>query len=229
MTMPPRRYELEPEAGRPLFSSAATTLFRVALCVGALVVLLSGGTAYAYFHSSYWNHMGMAQPQPILFSHRHHAGELHIDCRNCHATVEEAAFAGMPSTHACLACHSQLFTDTSMIRPLLESRSGGVPLRWSVVVKLPSHVYFNHSIHVAKGVACFTCHGDVGNMALTVGAQPITMRWCLDCHKDPGPRLSTRDEQFAAVRPKDERPRPELAALYHVRTESLTECATCHH
>jgi Cytochrome c7 and related cytochrome c len=227
--MPPRRDDKVPEAGRPLFSSAATTFFRVALGAGALAVLLTGGTAYAYFHSSYWNHVGMAQTQPVLFSHRHHAGELHIDCRNCHATVEESAFAGMPSTHTCLACHSRLFADTPMIRPLLESRSSGVPLRWSVVARLPSHVYFNHSIHIAKGVACFSCHGDVGAMALTAAAQPTTMRWCLDCHKDPGPRLSPRAEQFDAVRPRDERAQPELAALYHVRTEALTECATCHH
>jgi len=171
----------------------------------------------------------MAEPQPILFSHRHHAGELHIDCRNCHATVEDGAFAGMPSTHTCLTCHSQIFTDTPMIRPLLESRAASVPMRWHVVTKLPSHVYFNHSIHVAKGVACFSCHGDVGAMALTAGAQPLTMRWCLDCHKDPAPRLSPRTELFEAVRPKDEHARPELAALYRVRTESLTDCATCHH
>ena len=227
--MPPGGDEQGTEADRPLFSGAATTFFRVAIGAGALLVVLSGGTAYAYFHSGYWNHLGMAQNQPVLFSHRHHAGELHIDCRNCHATVEESAFAGMPSTHTCLACHSQLFADTPMIRPLLESRSRGVPLRWSVVLRLPSHVYFNHSIHVAKGVACFTCHGDVGAMALTAGAQPITMRWCLDCHRDPGPRLSARAVEFDPVRPRDERPRPELAALYHVRTESLTDCTSCHH
>jgi hypothetical protein len=188
--------------GRPLFSSAATTLFRLALGGGALLVVLSGGTAYAYFHSSYWNHVGMAQNQPILFSHRHHAGELHIDCRNCHSTVEESAFAGMPSTHACLACHSQLFSDTPMIRPLVESQAGGVALRWTVVARVPSHVYFNHSIHVAKGVACFTCHGDVGEMALTKAAQPMTMRWCLDCHRDPAPRLSHKEDLFDAVTPR---------------------------
>ncbi|HZZ20859.1 MAG TPA: cytochrome c3 family protein [Opitutaceae bacterium] len=191
---------------------------------------LTGATAYAYFHSGYWDKVGMAQNQPVLFSHRHHAGELHIDCRNCHATVEDAAFAGMPSTHTCLTCHSQLFKDTQMIRPLIESSEQKIPLRWAVVSRLPRHVYFNHSVHVAKGVACFSCHGDVGSMALMEGAQPLTMRWCLDCHKNPAGRLSPKADIFDAVHPGGApKTGGGLMAFYHVSTASLTECSTCHH
>jgi hypothetical protein len=228
--MPPSRHPHEASTSRPLFSRAATTFYRVVLGGLAGAALLTGATAYAYFHSGYWDNIGMSQNQPILFSHRHHAGELRIDCRNCHATVEDAAFAGMPSTHTCLTCHSQLFKDTPMIKPLLESSERGIPLRWTVVSRLPRHVYFNHSIHVAKGVACFSCHGDVGNMALMEGAQPLTMRWCLDCHKDPSARLSPRSELFDAVHPaKAVGEVPSLMASYHVSTASLTECSTCHH
>jgi hypothetical protein len=190
----------------------------------------SGVMAYAYFHSSYWNRIGIAPAQPILFSHRHHAGELRLDCRNCHATVETSAFAGMPSTKTCLTCHSQIFTNTTMIRPLVQSAVLDVPLQWSRVNQLPAHVYFDHSIHVAKGVACVTCHGQIGTMALTVKGQPLTMRWCLDCHRNPGPRLSPPETIFDAVqsgRPS-EAP-PGLAEFYHVRTDSLTDCSTCHH
>jgi hypothetical protein len=226
---PPRDDADQPE--RPLFSAGASTIFRVFLCGCVLFLFLSGATTYAYFHSTYWNRVGLAQPQPILFSHRHHAGELHIDCRNCHATVETSAFAGMPATHTCLACHSQLFATTTLIRPLVESLARGVPLKWTQVNQLPAHVFFNHGIHVAKGVACTTCHGEIGRMAATVKGQPLTMRWCLDCHRDPGPRLSPPEELFSAFSAgsPSARMRPDLMAFYHVRTGSLVDCSTCHH
>ena len=217
--------------GSALFSAGATTLLRVAIAAIALFLLASGTLAYAYYESSYWNREGVAPLQPILFSHRHHAAELRIDCRNCHSTVETGAFAGMPSTHTCLTCHSQIFTSTSMIRPLLESAAANVPLQWNRVNRLPSHVYFNHSIHIAKGVACTSCHGEVGKTALMMKAEPLTMRWCIDCHQDPSPRLSERSEIFDAVLKAhpDKRTPAELSAFYHVRTDTLTNCSTCNH
>ena len=231
MIHPPRPDPQGGEPERPLFSPAATTIYRVALFGGVLLLFLSGVTAYSYFQSTYWNRVGLAQPQPILFSHRHHAAELHIDCRNCHATVETSAFAGMPATHTCLACHSQLFATTTMIQPLIESAGRDVPLQWTRVNQLPAHVFFNHGVHVAKGVACTTCHGEIGAMALTAKGEPLTMRWCLDCHRDPGPRLSPPEELFLPLTPTAHpaMAHPDLMAFYHVRTESLTDCATCHH
>ncbi len=229
--MSPLSSSRSPAPQEPLFSPRATTVFRVLLAVGVLLVLASGTGAYAYYHSNYWNRIGMAPLQPILFSHRHHAGELRIDCRNCHSTVEDAAFAGMPSTHTCLTCHSQIFTKTVMIQPLVESALQNKPLQWNWVNRLPSYVFFNHGIHVHKGVACTTCHGEVGRMALMVKQEALTMRWCLDCHRDPAPHLSPPEDIFSAFRPAEGRADPErkLADGYHVRTESLTDCATCHH
>ncbi len=231
MIPPARRDPHEGQPERPLFSRAATTVYRVALLGGVLLLCMSGVTTYAYFHSTYWNRIGLAQPQPILFSHRHHTRELHIDCRNCHATVETSAFAGMPATHTCLACHSQLFATTTMIQPLVESSRRDFPLQWTRVNQLPAHVFFDHSIHVAKGVACTTCHGEIGAMALTAKGEPLTMRWCLDCHKNPGPRLSPPEDLFSplshAARPAREH--IDLMAFYRVQTASLTDCATCHH
>jgi Cytochrome c7 and related cytochrome c len=214
-----------------LFSAGATTLLRVSIAGVALLLVASGTAAYAYYHSAYWNREGVAPLQPILFSHRHHAGELRIDCRNCHSTVENAAFAGMPSTHDCLVCHSQIFATTSMIRPLVDSAAANRPLEWNRVNRLPDHVYFNHSIHIAKGVACITCHGEVGKMALTMKGEPLTMRWCIDCHRDPAPHLSDPDAIFSATLGGHRATRPpgELAAYYHIGTESLTDCSTCHH
>jgi Cytochrome c7 and related cytochrome c/Class III cytochrome C family len=217
--------------GSALFTAGATTLLRVAIAGAALLVLASGSLAYAYYQSTYWNRVGVAPMQPILFSHRHHAAELRIDCRNCHGTVETGAFAGMPSTHTCLTCHSQIFTETSMIRPLVQSAATNLPLQWNRVNRLPSHVYFNHSIHIAKGVACITCHGEVGKMALTAKGEPLTMRWCIDCHQDPAPHLSEPSDLFEAVLTVHaaKHTPAQLAEFYRVSTGTLLNCSTCHH
>lgn len=207
-------------------------MFRVALATVAIGTASVGYAAWQYYHSPYWNRLGFAPAQPVLFSHRHHAGELRIDCRNCHTGVETSAFAGLPSTQTCLACHSQIFTDTTMLQPVVLSGATDQPIAWNRVTQLPDHVYFNHSIHVAKGVACTTCHGDVGGLALTAPAQPITMRWCIDCHRDPAPRLQPRDELFSAHPRRTASSRAESEALlrsYQVHVEHLTNCSTCHH
>lgn len=207
-------------------------MLRVAIIAAVLVVTSYGYAVLQYYYSPYWNRVGIRRSQPVLFSHRHHAGELQIDCRYCHATVETAAFAGMPSTHTCLTCHSQIFNDTPMLRPVVASAARDEPLHWQRVNNLPDHVYFNHSIHIAKGVGCTTCHGEIGAMPLTAKGQPLSMRWCLDCHRNPAPNLRPRDEIFAATwtPPKDQQDRGvQLMAEYHVHTSQLTSCSTCHH
>jgi len=176
-------------------------LFRAAIVAAFLFVVSAAYAVFSFYHSPWWTRVGFAPDQPVLFSHRHHAGELRIDCRYCHASVETSAFAGMPSTQTCLSCHSQIFTQTAMLRPVVASLTQNAPLRWNRVSDLPAYVYFDHSIHVTKGVACATCHGNVQDMALTAKARPIDMRWCLDCHRHP----------------------PEAAHPAH-----LTNCSTCH-
>jgi NAD-dependent SIR2 family protein deacetylase len=206
-------------------------MFRWVLSGGVLLVIGSGFIASAYFHSASWYGTGFAPAQPVPFSHRKHAGELRIDCRNCHATVESSAFAGMPSTETCLACHSQLLIDAPELRPVIESDARRVPLQWNRVTRLPDHVFFDHSIHVNKGVGCTTCHGEVGKMGITAKDQPMTMRWCVDCHRDPGPRLRPHSGLFAATSPATRSgPSPaELLRSYHIHPETLTNCSTCHH
>jgi hypothetical protein len=216
----------------PLFRPRANTLFRVALLALALLVVSAGYAAWQYYHSPYWDRIGFAPAQPVLFSHRHHAGELRIDCRYCHATVETSAFAGLPSTHTCLSCHSQIFTDTTMLRPVVLSGAGDRPIAWSRVTRLPNHVYFDHSIHLAKGVACTVCHGDVGHSALLAQAEPLTMRWCIECHRDPAPRLQPHDALFSPHPPSPLPSRADGEALlrsYHIHLDHLTNCSTCHH
>lgn len=220
-------------ASRPtLFKPRANTIFRVALLSAVLGLASVGYAAWQFYHSPYWDRISLAPAQPVLFSHRHHAGELRIDCRYCHATVETSAFAGLPSTHTCLTCHSQLFTDTAMLRPVVLSGAENRPIAWNRVTELPNHVYFNHSIHVAKGVACTECHGDVGRLALTAKRQPLTMRWCIDCHRDPGPRLRPRSAVFSPHPTPSVASRAEgeqLLREYHIDGAHLTNCSTCHH
>jgi len=170
--------------------------------------------------------------QPVPFSHEHHVGGLGIDCRYCHDSVTQSSFAGLPATKVCMTCHSQLWTNAAILAPVRESWRTGTPLAWTRVHSLPGYVYFDHSIHVAKGVGCTTCHGPVDRMPLMYQAATLQMRWCLDCHRDPAKYLRPREDVFSTTYapPADqERLGPELAERYHVRdVQSLTNCSTCH-
>ena len=169
-----------------------------------------------------------AVAQPIPFSHKHHAGDDGIDCRYCHVTVETAAFAGLPSTRICLTCHSQLFAGAGVLEPLRRSAATGRPIAWNRVHRLPDFVYFDHHVHVAKGVACVECHGRVDQMPLTWRTSPLQMQWCLACHRDPAPHLHARDDVFRMDAP---RPTPqETAQLARGLADErrLTDCSICH-
>lgn len=215
----------------PLFRPGATGWFRAALLAIGVFTAFTAYAAWEYYHSPWWDREGFTPSQPVLFSHRHHALELRIDCRFCHASVENSAFAGLPPTQTCMVCHSQIFTGTAMLRPVVESAETGRPLQWHRVNWVPEFVFFNHSIHIAKGVGCTTCHGQVGDMVMDEPARSMTMRWCLDCHDDPGPRLRPRSQVFDPTwtPPPDQAERGRrLLAEYHVHTDHLTDCVTCH-
>ena len=214
---------------RGLFHPANTTVLRVLMIGGAAFLAAASYILFQYYHSPYWNRVGLAPPQPVFFSHRHHAGELRIDCRFCHASVESSAFAGMPTTQTCLVCHSQVFADTAMLKPVVESLAADKPLQWNKVTRLPDHVYFNHGVHLAKGVSCIACHGELGRMALTAKARPLDMRECLGCHRDPVPRLQSHDELFAALRPSSSAVGEAIPPGENVHPQHLTNCSTCHH
>jgi hypothetical protein len=171
-----------------------------------------------------------AVEQPVPFSHKHHVGDDGIDCRYCHATVETSSFAGMPPISTCMTCHSQLYTDQAMLKPVVDSWQRGVALHWQRVHQLPDFVYFNHSIHVAKGVGCESCHGRVDRMPLTARTQPLSMQWCLDCHRAPQRFLRPRDQVFAMGWKARDQQELGLALVrrYHIDTRRLTDCSVCH-
>jgi hypothetical protein len=167
----------------------------------------------------------------VPFSHKHHVGDDGIDCRYCHNSVEKSAFAGMPTSETCMACHSQLFSDAPMLAPVRESLATGKPLKWNRVNDLPDYAYFDHSIHVSKGIGCSTCHGRIDQMPLTRKAQTLYMKWCIECHRDPQRFIRPRDKIFDMTwRPSaDRRESAQLIAQYHIDTTGrLTDCSTCH-
>lgn len=174
--------------------------------------------------------IGEAVEQPVPFSHRHHAGDLGIDCRYCHSTVETDAFAGMPPISTCMTCHSQLYTDQQALKPVVDSWRSGIALHWQRVHQLPDFVYFNHSIHVAKGVGCVSCHGRVDRMPLTSRTQSLSMQWCLDCHRAPQKFLRPRDQVFSMSWTTKDQDRLGLALVrrYHIGTRRMTDCSVCH-
>ncbi|MGE7138294.1 cytochrome c3 family protein [Luteibacter sp. NPDC031894] len=172
-----------------------------------------------------------AVEQPVPFSHQHHVGEVGIDCRYCHTGVETDAFAGMPPISTCMTCHSQLFTDQPPLAPLVESWRTGIPLHWNRVNDLPDFVYFDHSIHVAKGVGCVSCHGRVDRMPLMRRVAPLSMEWCLDCHRHPERFVRPRQDVFAMDDRQpgdDEALGMHLVDAYRIDRRRLTDCSVCH-
>ena len=167
--------------------------------------------------------------QPVAFDHRVHVTGERIDCRYCHFTAERSSMAGLPPTATCVPCHSTSWLGTRTLAPVVRSMETGQPLRWNRVTTLPDFVYFDHAIHVAKGVGCETCHGRVDRMATVYEAQPMSMNWCVACHRDPAAHLRPREDVtvMGYVPPQPQRAFGErLVREYHVR--QLTNCSTCH-
>jgi hypothetical protein len=140
--------------------------------------------------------------QPVPFSHQHHAWELGIDCRYCHTAVEKSPFAGLPSTETCMSCHSQIWTNSPLLEPVRQSYETGTPIQWNYVNSIPQFVYFNHSIHIARGINCNTCHGPVNNMNITWRGNSFQMAWCLQCHRAPERYLYDLDSPGKGVEPR---------------------------
>jgi hypothetical protein len=211
---------------RPSANLAATVT--VLIVAGLVVALLVGW--WVWPRTDYARHVLWQVDQPVPFSHEHHVSGLGIDCRFCHASVEVSADAGLPSTSTCMTCHSQIWTNAALLEPVRHSLANDTPIQWNRINDLPDYVYFNHSIHIAKGVGCSSCHDDVGRMPLSYKAKSLTMGFCLDCHRNPGPRLRPRDQIFNTEwkRGPSTPSAQALLAGYHIGGRSLTDCSICH-
>ena len=215
-----------------IFHHSSNVIAKVSILgLGALAAVI-GGAVWVLLGSSYATKQGIIIKQPIPFSHDHHVSGLGIDCRYCHTAVEQSASAGMPSTETCYNCHKEIWTNADLLEPVRASFRENVPIEWERVHDLPDFVYFNHSVHVAKGIGCVTCHGQVDRMPLVFQQASLSMQWCLDCHQDPGKNVRPRDEVFNLnwQPPSDPQEakllRANLVQEYNV--QSLTSCSTCH-
>lgn len=199
-----------------------------ALGLGALLL---GGWDYA--SSSYVTGVGMVQAQPVPFSHQHHVQDVGIDCRYCHTGAETGPNAGLPTTHTCMTCHSQLWTGAEALAPVRASQASGRPIAWQRVSKLPDYAYFDHSIHVSRGVGCSECHGRMDTMPLAWRAYPFQMQFCLDCHRDPAPHLRppalvTRMAPLGWSDRQQRRYGEQAMARHRIDPKKLDDCGICH-
>ncbi len=214
-----------------LFHSSANNIAKASIVGAILLAGLAGFVTVHIARSTYVTGIYNERPQPVQFSHRHHVGDDGIDCRYCHTTVETTASAGMPSTQTCMNCHTQIWNDSPYLEPVRKSYRENVPIQWERVHDLPEYAYFNHSIHVAKGIGCSSCHGDVANMASVQKVNTLQMEWCLACHKDPTSFLRPKSEIFNTAYKDDltTEEKAELAKKYQIRSRDLmTSCSMCH-
>jgi hypothetical protein len=212
------------------FKPQADFYFRIFLLGTGSLVFFCGIVGFLWKWSGYETGVGDAITQPVPFSHRHHVAQLGIDCRYCHTTVETSASAGMPPMHTCMSCHSQIWTDAKMLKPVQDSLKSGDPVRWNRVYRVPRYVYFNHSIHLKKGIGCSDCHGAIDAMPLTVKARTFYMRDCLNCHRSPQEFMRPQDELFnlhwkASSESLNDRP---WIKDYEIDSSRMTDCTTCH-
>ncbi|HXB19887.1 MAG TPA: cytochrome c3 family protein [Candidatus Solibacter sp.] len=230
-----------------IFNRSANTLARASI-LGIVLLLTAVGAALMQLQRSpYVTNQRIAPDQPVPFSHQHHVAGLGLDCRYCHTSVEESSFAGIPPTKTCMNCHAQIWTNAALLEPVRASFRTGQSLQWTRVHDLPDFVYFNHSIHVSKGVGCFSCHGPVDQMPLMYQENSLQMEWCLNCHREPEKFLRPKERVFDMTYQAPDGSEKNavkwngngyltqaelgtaLAKEYHLRTpRDITSCSTCH-
>lgn len=208
-----------------------TNSLRVALLAGAVGAAAYVGTIITFGFSPQATDVGYQPIQPVPYSHALHAGQLGIDCRYCHTAVEDTARALVPPTQTCMGCHTNILPDSDKLLPVRESYQAGTPVHWIRVHDLPDYAYFNHSVHVTRGVGCVECHGRIDKMEVVYQDQPLSMAWCLDCHRDPASRLRPLDKiTDMNWRPEDPVAHAAWAREFMVQNKinPSLDCSTCH-
>ena len=212
-----------------IFHRSANAIAKGSIVGGILLVGLAGWLVYQFNRSPYVTKQRVHVEQPVPFSHQHHVAGLGIDCRYCHTSVEESSFAGIPPIATCMNCHSQIWTNAPMLEPIREAYRSGIPIQWERVHRMADFVQFNHSIHVAKGIGCATCHGPVDKMQLMWQDSPMTMQWCLECHRNPEKYVRPRDKVFDMQWKADDQKTLGAQLVKEYRIQSKTNCSVCHY
>jgi hypothetical protein len=179
-----------------VFDRSSNALARASLVLTGLIVIALGVALNSLQRSPWVTRQGQRPDQPVPFSHKHHVEGLGLQCQYCHTSVEKSSYAGIPPTKTCMNCHSQIWTDAQLLEPVRESWATGKSINWIRVHDLPDYVYFNHEIHVNKGIGCASCHGRVDEMPLMYEENTLQMEWCLNCHRDPGKNLRPTSEIY---------------------------------
>jgi hypothetical protein len=215
-----------------LFKPSANFFARFSLAVVGIVLGGALLTLWGYWRVPAGQGLQEEIVQPVFFDHRHHVVDDLIDCRYCHFNVERGASAGVPSTEMCLNCHSQIWNRSPKLEPVRRSYFTGRPIEWNRVHQLPDYAYFNHSIHVNKGIGCVTCHGRIDQMAAVTKVNSLQMSWCLECHRNPAPNLRPRDQITSMTwqPPADPAAATALGAklMKSYEVNSRVSCTTCH-
>ena len=211
-----------------IFKPSTNTLARVSMFGALFFLLILAWVLVTLNRSSLVTRQGIVLQQPVPFSHDHHVAGLGISCLYCHTTVEESSFAGIPPSATCMNCHKLIWNESPMLEPVRESYRTGRPIEWTRVHDLPDFVYFDHSIHVAKGIGCASCHGRVDQMPLMYQAESLQMEWCLECHRAPERFIRPRAEIYNMewVSADQETEGARLIADY--RVQSKLNCSVCH-
>lgn len=213
-----------------IFKSSANSFARTSIVLAVVILgALAGVVVELIADSRYASRQGAAREQPIPFSHTHHVGSMGIECRYCHTGVENSQHAVVPPTKTCMNCHSQIWVNSSTLEPVRESYRTNQSIKWTKVHDLPDYVYFNHSIHVKKGVGCETCHGRVDKMPIMYQQSNMQMRWCVECHREPEkfvrPREFITKMGYEPAEPQEVLG-PKLVKEYNI--QKLETCWTCH-
>ncbi len=213
-----------------IFKSSANSFARTSIVLAVVILgALAGVVVELIADSRYASRQGAAREQPIPFSHTHHVGSMGIECRYCHTGVENSQHAVVPPTKTCMNCHSQIWVNSSTLEPVRESYRTNQSIKWTKVHDLPDYVYFNHSIHVKKGVGCETCHGRVDKMPIMYQQSNLQMRWCVECHREPEkfvrPREFITKMGYEPAEPQEVLG-PKLVKEYNI--QKLETCWTCH-
>ena len=212
-----------------VFHHSTNLISRLTVYGAFAAIIAAGFVPWLIDRSPYNTEQNVPREQPIPFSHRHHANELGIDCRYCHTSVEQSAFAGLPPTETCMTCHSQIWKTSPMLEPVRASFRNDTSIQWTRVNALPEFVYFDHSIHISKGIGCTTCHGPIGEMTITWAATQMKMGWCLDCHRQPEKYVRPKDQVFSvSYQPPPNQLELGRRLVKEYKIYSLQDCVTCH-